>query len=150
MITNKRKRGQSILELIVALLLVSIALTAVVGLITKGISNTTFNRNKTLANSYSSEALEWLRSERDSNWRNFLAKSSAPGSKWCLPDLSWNNTGTCSATNFVSNTQFTREINLVRVNASTINATVTVSWTDSQGTHNSQSTTEFTNWKGNL
>lgn len=147
----KNIRGQSFVELIAALVVVSIALTALVGLVTKSIANSTFTRNKTLATNYAEETMEWLRGQRDLGWStSFYART---GSNWCLVSLSWTSggthTGTCGATEVVTGTIFRRELTFTRVNASTVNATVSLKWTDSIGTHEAASTTTFTNWKGN-
>lgn len=146
------EKGSSIIELIIALVLISIALTAVVGLVIKGVSNNTYNRNKSLATGYAEQSLEWLRSERDLNWKQFYARSLT--TTWCIPTLSWSgssHSGSCSQTEVISQTPFIRELTLVRTTTPTISVTATVSvkWTDSAGLHSSESTTNFTNWKGN-
>ncbi len=147
---KRNKKGQSFIELIAALLIVSFVLVALVTLVTKSIANTTFSRNKALATSYTQEAMEWLRGERDKDWGIFYAKTS---NSWCAVSLNWStqgsHSGACATGDTIASTPFQRNIAFTRTNASTINATVTVSWSDGIGTHQSVSTTTFTNWKGN-
>lgn len=148
---NKNNQsGQSFIELIAALLIVSIVLVSLVALVTRSIANATFARNKTLATSYAQESLEWLRSERDRDWASFYGRTN---SSWCIATLSWtsngSHTGTCAATDVITSTIFRRNISFTRIDASNVDATVTVSWSDGNGTHQSVATTSFTNWKGN-
>lgn len=143
-------QGQSFIELIAALLIVSFVLVALVTLVTKSIANTAFSRNKALATSYTQQGIEWLRGERDKDWATFYAKTANP---WCIVSLNWasngSHQGSCSAANTIPGTPFIRTITFIRTNSSTVDATIMVSWSDGNGTHQSVSTTTFTNWKGN-
>lgn len=142
---KKNIQGQSFIELIAALVVISIALVALVSLITRGIANSTFSRTKTLATSYNQEALEWLRGERDRNWALFYQHTAV---NWCLNSLNWTVQGSCGGA-VITNTPFSRTVSFTRVNPGTVTATSIVSWNDGNGYHESQSTTTLTNWKGN-
>lgn len=147
---RKNSQGQSFIELIAALVVVSIVLTAIVGLITKSIANATAARNKTLATSYAQEGLEWLRAERDLGWTAFYGRTN---NSWCIVSLSWttggSHSGACSNSNVIAGTQFVRTLTFANRTASSVDARMTVSWRDGSGTHESTATTIFTNWKGN-
>ncbi len=147
---RKNNSGQSFIELIAALLIVSMSLLALVSLVIRSLANTTFARNKTLATSYAQQSLEWLRGERDADWQTFYGRTNG---SWCIVTLSWNtggsHSGACGTNDVIPATPFRRTITFTRVNTSTVNATSTVTWSDGNGSHQSVATTTFTNWKGN-
>ena len=150
-VKNKAQKGQSFIELIAALAVISIVLVVLVGLVTKSIANTTFSRNKSLATSYAEEAFEWLRGERDRGWSTSFYAQTA--NNWCIVSLNWStggsHSGTCGSSEFISGTIFRRNLSFNRINAATVDATITVSWSDSIGNHETTTTTTYTNWKGN-
>src|SRR3990172_9646435 len=96
---NKNESGQSLFESVIAISVVGVALISLVGLTISAIGSATLAKNQTLATKYTKEALEWLRGERDRNWNQFLSRSTAGGSRYCiniLPTGNWN-TGTCGS-----------------------------------------------------
>ena len=140
-------KGTSFIELLMALGVVSIALLALVSLVTKSISNTTFSKESTQASRYTQELLEWLRGERDTEWQVFSSRASAGvGRTYCLNNLSWSNTGACGNTEFIANTRLLRELTLTLIDPVTVEALVRTTWTDGSGSHNVRSTTTFTSW----
>jgi type II secretory pathway pseudopilin PulG len=144
----KLYEGQSLFEVVVAVGVFALVIAAIVGLSTSSIRNTTFSRNNALATRYSQEAVEWLRTERDTDWVAFHDRIAA--SPYCLSDLSWVNTGGCDSLNeldAVAYTIFFREVDLSEDTPTSITATVTTSWTDSQGTHQVETSTVFTDWR---
>jgi type II secretory pathway pseudopilin PulG len=145
-----RNSGQSLFEVVVALGIAAVILTGVVGLTTSSIRNSTFSRNNSLAARYAQETIEWLRTERDSDWTTFANRSvGGAGQRWCLTanPISWPGTsGPCGASNVIAGTVFTRELTMT-LGTNSIEASVVVSWTDSQGTHQVRNGTLFTNWR---
>lgn len=146
--TKKLKRGQSMFELLVAVFVIALSLTAIVSLVSTSIGNTTFSRDRSVAAKSTQEAVEWLRAERDSNWGTFRGRGSVNGARYCLPTLGWDNgQGTCSP---ISGTNLRREVILIYNPGSdpdTVEARVATIWTDSSGTHESRITTYLTNWR---
>src|SRR3989304_1422306 len=98
----KSKRGQSMFELLVAVFVIALTLTALVGLVSTSISNTNFSRERTLASKYTQEAVEWLRQERDISWAAFITQAGVR----CLGSLSWSSG--CA----ISGTAFSRQVTL--------------------------------------
>jgi len=78
-------------EVVLALFIITMIIVAVVILSTASISNSLFSRNKTLANKYSQEAIEWLRSQRESNSATFITSANTP--IYCLNSLVFTNVG---------------------------------------------------------
>lgn len=131
-------------EVVLALFIITMIIVAVVILSTNSISNSLFSKNKTLAGRYSQEAVEWLRSERESNFNNFSAYADLP--TYCLDSLSFLNTGLCSESETISDTVFERTLYFTKQVSSgktIIDATVVTTWTDSKGVHSSRSVTSF-------
>lgn len=126
-----KEKGQSLFEVIIALAISAIVITALVSLVSNSIQNAAFARNKTLAANYAQEATECLRSQRDSSFDSFLA----------------NAAGICSPGAI---TLFTRNIILtssISSGKTIIEADVSVSWTDSKGDHEVKSVTNFSDWR---
>ena len=153
----KNEKGQSLAELILAFGVVSIVIVSVVGLMTKSVSNLTFSRNKSLATRMAYKTMEWIRTERDNNWQYIYSRSAtSSGITYCVVDsvlihTSWPpSAGSCSSTQYVTGTNFRREVNLTITDIaySTVRSRVTVFWSDAQGTHQIVSESLFTNWQG--
>ncbi len=141
-------RGQSLFEVVVALAISALIIVALVALVSSAIRNATYSKNNSLAASFAQEATEWLRGERDNDANTFLANTQTP--VWCLPDLNWDIPGTCISENAIPGTPFIRQVSFAVSQAggkTVIEANVTVSWQDSQGSHQVASATNFTDWR---
>jgi Tfp pilus assembly protein PilV len=143
--------GQTLFEIVFAIVVTSIALIAVINLATISIRNTTFSRDKTLASRHTQEAVEWLRGQRDADW-NAFASNVSKSSSWCLAGLSWTSDGTHQGTcggagDFISGTKFKRSVSFTSVTSDTISFDVATSWDDANGTHVVSASNVFTNWK---
>lgn len=146
--------GQSLFEVVLAIAVIGLIVVGVVILSTNAIRNTTFARNKTLASRYAQEALEWVRNERNTDPVNFRSKIDA-FTTFCLDEdpITWTNVGVCSGSEYISgsNSIFKRQVVFSQTSQNNtkgesvviINVAVTVTWVDSQGTHNVKSTTDL-------
>ncbi|KKT33852.1 MAG: hypothetical protein UW21_C0007G0014 [Candidatus Woesebacteria bacterium GW2011_GWB1_44_11b] len=138
------QKGQSLFEVIVAMAIVTMILTAVVALAATSIRNTTSSRNEATATRLAQEAIEWLRGERDASWQIFANNSLTP--TWCFETLSWSKAGPCTAGDEVAGTIFRRGANFANAGTS-VEASVVVSWADAQGDHEVRTSTLFTDWR---
>lgn len=135
-------KGQSMFEVVLALFIITMIIVAVVILSTTSISNSLFSRNKTLANKYSQEAIEWLRSEKEKDISLFITRSGT----YCLDSLSWLKNRNCNEAEVINSTVFKRELSISKSVVSgknIIDATVVTSWTDSKGLHQARVVTNF-------
>jgi len=150
MILNKNHQpfeaGQSLFEIVVAVGIVGLIIAAIVGLATTSIRNTTFSRDNSLATRYSQEAVEWLRSQRDTDWVAFHAAAQT-SAIYCLDFLSFAKARACNAGEVVTDTVLMREVTFPQVLPASISATVTTFWTDAQGAHQVETSTVFTDWR---
>jgi len=127
----KKIKGQSLVEMVIAIGIVLIVIVALVAVTTFSIRNAIFSRNQSLATKYAQEAIEKVRAYREQNtWDNFKANCSNVISEINLP----------TPFSFYSGTGCICEADICDVK-------VIVSWTDNKGTHKSEITTSLTKWK---
>lgn len=137
---SKGNKGQSLVELLVALALIVIIIVAVVGLSTVSIKAAYFAKRQTMAKRYAEEAMEWLRAYKRDNWYNILnrADTNPNNIDFCLNSLNFNSPGSCSS--YSLGGIFKRELMLYKYDLGVgqkpkIKATVLVAWGDSAGDH---------------
>lgn len=143
-----KNSGASLLEVIIAIGLVSVILMSLVSLSTKSVSNSTVSREKNQATRYTQETIEWIRQQRDESWSTLSGYVDA-NSTWCMPENSWvspSSPGACTNQKIID-TNFEREITFSRPQADTIEVTVITQWTESGNVHESRSATILTKWQ---
>ena len=117
----KLRPAQVLIELTIALAVAMIAILALVQSTTKSVSNSTFSKNQSQASAYTSEAIEWLRNQKNTSWPNFSTKISA--STYCLNMLDWNTPLACTSN--MAGSSFKRQLDI-----SGNNLTVKVTWVE--------------------
>lgn len=142
------EKGQSLFEIVLALGLITLILTAVVGLASLSIKNSSFSQLQTTATRHVETTMEWLREEKESDWTNFYTfASNSSNSKWCFNNLSWADATLGECSDFISDTNFKREITFVTsLEPREVQVMVDVNWLDSSGYHEVSSTSDFTNY----
>jgi Tfp pilus assembly protein PilV len=144
-IFKKADKGQSMFEVVIALLIISMIIVGVVSVSTTSLSNSVFSRNKNQAGKYSQEAIEWLRSQREQSSSTFATNVAT--ANYCLQTLAWTNTGLCTSSEFIDgSTVFIREVTFSTSIVSTktiVEASVVTYWNDAKGYHESKSVTNF-------
>ncbi len=133
------KNGQFLVETLIAMGAAVIIIGSLVASVSMVIKNAQFSRNQTLATKYATEGMEWIRSQRDSGWTVFATRSGT----YCLNSLSWSS-GACVGN--MGTTLFKREAVLSALAADKMSITVTVTWTDPDGTHKSNLSSYLTKW----
>lgn len=146
---EKNKRGQSLVEVVVGIGLVTTVLVALVSAMNTGLGNAQFSRNKSKATIYVQEALEWVRSQRDNeSWQWFVARAHSTDTcgrtQYCLNSLIFT-AGSCGAGVF--DTIFTRQATLVRQSSDQVRVDVTVSWPEGSRTATVNASTQLSNWR---
>lgn len=152
---NKTESGQSLFELLLAIGISALIIVVLVSLVSNALQNSAFSRNETLAARYAESATEWLRGQRDNRIDIFVANAVNVPRSWCLrdaslTDASWNRHSACGASDKITGTEFYRQVDFSDTTVSGKRiylADVTVSWTDSKGTHRVSSTTKFSDWR---
>lgn len=139
----KNQKGQSMYEMVIAIAIVALSLLAFVGLIISSLSAANYTREKSRANSYVQQALEWLRTEKDADWGAFYTNASGNTGGMCLGSLTWS--GGCG----ISGTNYERRAYFTVSSGDKVNVRIEVSWSDARGRHVSEGSTSFTDWRSN-
>lgn len=132
------KKGQILVEMLLAFAIMALVLVAMTGIATKSLSNSNFSRSKSQANAYATEGVEWIKGQEKTNGIDFLVGKSGT---YCINTLDWNTTGSC--VNQITGTGFSREVNISGT-LPQITLVVTVKWTESNKVNTSVQTTVFT------
>jgi len=148
---KRNNLGQSLMEVVLALGLITLIMTTVVAAASISITNSSFSKNQTLSTRLSEATLEWLRGERNENWENFLSQALSGGIQQtrCFTTLSWEDStlGPCDPeSDGISNTSLKREVDFFLVDQSTVEVSVRIYWIDAGGYHEVSSSTCLTNW----
>ncbi len=126
----KQNKGQSLVEVVLALGVAVVVILALVRATVVSMRNANFAKNESLATKYAQEAIESVRLLRDkSDWETFTPNNCKnPPDLDTLP-FPFSRTITCTG------------------DENTRNVTVKVEWTDGIGTHETKLETKLTNWK---
>ncbi len=153
-------RGTSIIEIVIATALISVAIIATLSLANHSQKQNSYAKYVAEATTYTRQAVDWLRSERDSlGWELIAQKalSDAVGgiATYCLNSLPTAGddfgdliASSCTVGSFISNTFYTREliINTASKDAGILKVTVSVTWQD-KIERQSTVETELTSWQ---
>lgn len=142
-----KKRGFSLIEVLVFVTILSVFIIIAISVSVNSLRNIQINQHKILATKYSQELVDWLRGQKEEDFLTFAADRS--DKTWCfktVPVTGWPAlSGVCQAGDLI-NSIFKREVALVS-NASpatSINVTVTVSWSELGNTYSVPVGTIFT------
>lgn len=144
----RTQSGQSLFEMVIAIAITTLVIISLVTLAGNSIRNTTFSKNKTLAGRHAQEAIEWLRSQRDSDFDTFQFNTLTPG--WCLSELAFTDVGTCASGEVIAGTDFQREATFDQFTLggkTVIAVVVRVYWDEGGNSHEVRLTTEFSDWR---
>lgn len=134
--------GQTLIEVVVALMVTVLIIVALLAATTVAVRNSQSAQNQALSTKYAQEGMEYLRALRDkypgqTNGQFFFVY---PGNS-CISLSSDNPTPVFTRTFRCENAT------PVPGPVTKIKATVTVTWTDSKGTHKSEQVSYFTKWQ---
>lgn len=145
----KNESGQTLFELVFAFGIMALVVVAVVGMAIISIRNSSYSRNKTLAEKYANEAYEWIRNERDESWNDFKSKVGgvycAPSLPTSINDLSGVACDELNDNQKIQNTVLFRNVGL-SWDENDVKVVITVFWNDSKGKHETNLTTVLGNW----
>jgi Tfp pilus assembly protein PilV len=138
-VQNAIKKGQSLIEVLIALAVMLLVIVGLVGATTVSVRNADFSAKSAQAAKFAEQGLEKIRAYRDQSvWDDFLI-ACTDTANFGLEDLSLT-------------TGFTRKIICTQQNPldpqnTRVDVNVTVSWQDAKGDHQSNLNTYFTNWE---
>ncbi len=141
--------GQTLLELVIALGVVAVVITALVSAVTASLRYSQVTRYRSRAVKFAQEGVELTRKIRDEqSWSTFFAYTGGDG-RWCLDANGvWTDddgNGTCP---IASGDEFWRSVHFSWDGTDeTMIVTVRVSWGDRGVPSTIELTTYFTQWK---
>jgi prepilin-type N-terminal cleavage/methylation domain-containing protein len=132
---NFKQQGQTLIEVLIATVVVGTVLTAVAAGLSMSIKNTAQSKMRSLATGYAQQAIEIFQRERNFlGWDTFLSALSSD--VYCLNDLPADSVafksltaGACASGDTIGTTSFQREVN-VTVGANSLTVVSTVTWYD--------------------
>ncbi len=153
------RRGQTLIEVIIAIGLIVLVFTTLAAGVALSVRNSRFARNQALSKEYAREGIEMLRSMRDQmGWDAFAAAIRADGSPvtYCVDTIKRTPqefvnlmaSGSCT-TPVAPNYPFVRTIRLTTSGTpiNQVDARVFVTWTDGGKTFTSESTLILRKWQ---
>jgi len=150
-------RGQSLIEVTFATAVVSLVLVTVLSSVIQSVSNSRVALEQTQATSLAQESMEWVRNQRDVvGWGVFESALEARGDEitYCvanLPaayaDLLLDLPGNCTADQTVGDTNFIRELRLIRISDTEVNIESLVTRPGRAGDITTRLTTELRDWE---
>ena len=156
------KKGESIIETVIATAIISIAIVAALALVNYTQKQASYAKALNQAVDFNTQATDWLRQEKAvMGWAAYKQKLSSDGgggtATYCLNSLPADSgavagfttlsPGPCAGSTYISGTLMTRSltIDLTGIVSGMTTATVTVSWTDTSPRQNT-STVELYQW----
>jgi len=137
--SNLFRRGQSLVEAIVAIGITILVITGLVVLAVGAVRSATLSRNRSVAVQYAQEGIEALRSVRD---RNFAEVPTSGTNRVVWTGSEWS---VLAGTETIGS--YTRSFTSTQVSPGKLKIAMTVAWTDSAGNHTVDLTTYLTDWQ---
>jgi len=125
------KKSFSLIEVLVFVSILSIFFVAALTVSVYYLRMTKSQQYKIIATHLAEEAVEWLKSEKESDWLQFVSyDTSYQGTRYCLENLDWSIANSCSGYNLGTPAIFKRELLIKNIGnpVSQVEADITVSW----------------------
>lgn len=137
----EKNEGFSLIEVLVFISILSIFFIAAITVSVASLKHMKVNEHRMLATRYAEELAEWIRTEKDINWDNFVSKAGGNnGNTYCFNDQITSATdfpavGNCAAPYYTGITGtnpliFKREVTLTKQGSPVyqVNVTVLTEW----------------------
>lgn len=155
------QEGLTLVELLVAVGVVTMVLVAVASGVSLSVRNTRFSSEKSLSVRHAQETIEWLRGQRDKlGWRAFYQvldnDSVSDEVTYCLPSLSEQTSffqglinSACSGTQTIPGSNFTRSVvlGLNPPQNDEVTILVEVTWDGGNGTETTSIDSTLREWR---
>ncbi len=122
-------KGQTLIEILIALGIGGVIISAITVIITSGLNNAQFGKNQNLATNFAQEGLEVVRKIRNNNYDGFRTYSGT----YCLGKNQTTLGSAVSSCSSLNVDAFIRSVHIQQNSGCSVNGarvTVTVSWTD--------------------
>lgn len=143
---KKKNSGQSLVEVVVAVGMMALLLTAVLTLVSLSVKNSRLTKDRTKAVGLAQEGVELMRAYRDLSWYGLLA--ATPGNYGL--DKTWTVTEglttDCPTVNNIDDF-FIRCVQVIDDGPDKVKIQVVVSWQEGAQVHQTMQTTNLTKWE---
>ena len=131
---NSRGKIQafSLVEVLVFVAVIAIFFIVASAVTVAILRNMKINEHKIIATRYAEEAIEWLKNEKETDWKTFTTNAAICASNQCFYNLDWS--GRCISCNKIDEI-YSRTVDFQPVSSSVINVTVKVSWSEIGNTY---------------
>jgi len=127
-----KNHGFSLIEVLVFITILSLFLVAAMTVAVFSLRSMKRQQYKILASHFAEEANEWLKSEKESDWTQFVTydTSGGTGTTYCLENLSWSSKFSCPNYGLGPPLVFKRELLIKNSGSPTtqVETIITVSW----------------------
>lgn len=125
----KRYKGTSIIEILVATAMISIAIIAALSLANRSQSQNIYARNLSEATGYATQAADWLRIQRDTF--GFATINNLSAGDYCLSnfptDITLIQVDPCNDTDLINNV-YKRQVNITKPDTTSMKFIISVTW----------------------
>ena len=140
--------GFSLIEVLIFISILSLFFVVAAAVTTASLRNMKINEHKILATRYAEELLEWLRSQKEIDWNDFVNTYSnktycfniSPISDWSIIEAE------CSDIQLI-NLLYKRNLRLANTVGTQVNVSIIVSWNEPGGTYTFPIKTVFSIWE---
>jgi len=134
-----KNKGFSLIEVLVFITILSLFFIAAMTVAVFSLRSIKTQEHKIIATHLAEEAIEWLNSEKEADWNNFISYDTSgaggSGTTYCLNSLNWASKFSCSGYTLGNPTIFKRELTIKNSVSPTtqVNTTINVSWLEVNG-----------------
>lgn len=132
-----KNNGFSLIEVLVFVTILSLFFVAAMTVTVFALRSMKTQQYKILATHLAEEAMEWVNSEKESDWTKFISydTSGGTGTTYCLENLNWTSKFSCTGYTLGTPTVFKRELVIKNSGTPTsqVDTSINVSWLDSGG-----------------
>jgi len=128
------RKGQLLVEVMIAVSIVIVAIVGVVQVANRSVNNSGSAKRQSEATTYGTEAIEWVVVQKDlSGWETFVSRANNTYCFSATPPTGWPSTGACTAGQLIGTpAQYKRDLvlTLVAPDNKEIRIDATVSWNE--------------------
>lgn len=143
----------SLIEVLVFVTILALFFVAAAAVTTISLRDMKINEHKILATRYGEELLEWLRSQKEIDWNQFVNQhSGGSAKKYCFnlsPISGWPVEGSCGPTQLI-NSFYKREVTISNQSTPPVLQTsisITVTWNEPSGLYSFPINSIFSIWE---
>lgn len=145
----RNSKAFSLIEVLVFVSVISVFFVSAAAVVSIILRNMKVTEHKLIGTRYAEEAVEWLRSEKETDWNTFVAHAPlSTGTEYCLNTLNWSS----AQCNYTMNNMFKRTVSVSSQQSSDgfkyqVNAEVVVEWQEAGKTYQIPIDTVFSVWE---